>query len=137
MMGHLGAVGLRSGAATPECGLGATDSPDRVNKGQSGWCFTKLYARSRNKMLEKALNPLLGVPLMKKTIAAITAGLLLVAGQAVAQNNSATVRVGDRVGAQADASSEFAGIPIAVLLIGGVVLVAAVVAATDDSSDSN
>jgi hypothetical protein len=74
---------------------------------------------------------------MKKTIAAITAGLLLVAGQAVAQNNSATVRVGDRVGAQADASSEFAGIPIAVLLIGGVVLVAAVVAATDDSSDSN
>ena len=74
---------------------------------------------------------------MKKTIAAITAGFLLVAGQAVAQNNSATVRVGDRVGAQADASSEFAGIPIAVLLIGGVVLVAAVVAATDDSSDSN
>ena len=50
---------------------------------------------------------------MKKTIAAITAGLLLVAGQAVAQNNSATVRVGDRVGAQADASSEFVGIPIA------------------------
>ena len=49
---------------------------------------------------------------MKKTIAAITAGLLLVAGQAVAQNNSATVRVGDRVGAQADASSEFVGIPI-------------------------
>jgi hypothetical protein len=73
---------------------------------------------------------------MKKTIAAITAGLLLVAGQAVAQNNSATVRVGDRVGAQADASSEFAGIPIAVLLIGGVVLVAAVVAATDDGASN-
>ena len=70
---------------------------------------------------------------MKKTIAAITAGLLLVAGQAVAQNNSATVRVGDRVGAKADASSEFAGIPVAVLVIGGAVLVGLVVAATDDS----
>ena len=69
---------------------------------------------------------------MKKTIAAITAGLLLVAGQAVAQNNSATVRVGDRVGAEADASSEFAGVPIAVLVIGGAVLVGLVVAATDD-----
>ena len=55
---------------------------------------------------------------MKKTIAAITAGLLLVAGQAVAQNNSATVRVGDRVGAEAGASSEFAGVPIAVLFVG-------------------
>jgi len=79
---------------------------------------------------------------MKKTIAAITAGLLLVAGQAVAQNNPATVRVGDRVPApptssERPTSSEFFGIPTAVLLIGGVVLVAAVVAATDDSSDSN
>jgi hypothetical protein len=74
---------------------------------------------------------------MKKTIAAITAGLLLVAGQAVAQNNSATVRVGDRVGAQADASSEFAGIPIAVLLIGGAALIAVIVVATDDDSESD
>ena len=54
---------------------------------------------------------------MKKTIAAITAGLLLVAGQAVAQNNSSTVRVGDRVGAEAGDTSEFAGVPIAVLLV--------------------
>jgi hypothetical protein len=69
---------------------------------------------------------------MKKTIAAITAGLLLVAGQAVAQNNSATVRVGDRVGAKADASSEIAGLPIAVIVIGGLVVVGLVVAATDD-----
>ena len=74
---------------------------------------------------------------MKKTIAAITAGLLLVAGQAVAQNNSATVRVGDRVGAQAGASSEIAGIPLAVLLIGGAALVAVIVVATDDDSESN
>lgn len=74
---------------------------------------------------------------MKKTIAAITAGLLLVAGQAVAQNNSATVRVGDRVGAQAEASSEFAGIPIAVLLIGTVALIGVIVVATDDNSESN
>jgi len=74
---------------------------------------------------------------MKKTIAAITAGLLLVAGQAVAQNNSATVRVGDRVGAQAGASSDIAGIPVAVLLIGGAALIAVIVVATDDNSDSN
>ena len=74
---------------------------------------------------------------MKKTIAAITAGLLLVAGQAVAQNNSATVRVGDRVGAEADSSSEFAGVPIAVLLLGGAVLVTLIVVATDDDSESD
>ncbi|MDP3368903.1 MAG: hypothetical protein Q8M32_03540 [Brevundimonas sp.] len=74
---------------------------------------------------------------MKKTIAAITAGLLLVAGQAVAQNNSATVRVGDRVGAEAGDTSEFAGVPIAVLLIGGAVLVGLVVVATDDDSESD
>lgn len=74
---------------------------------------------------------------MKKTIAAITAGLLLVAGQAVAQNNSASARVGDRVGAVAGESSSVAGIPIAVLLIGGAVLVGLVVAASDDSSESD
>ena len=74
---------------------------------------------------------------MKKTIAAITAGLLLVAGQAVAQNNSATARVGDRVGAEASDTSEFAGVPIAVLLIGGAVLVGLVVAASDDDSESD
>lgn len=73
---------------------------------------------------------------MKKTIAAITAGLLLVAGQAVAQNNSATVRVGDRVGAEAGDSSEFAGVPIFVLLIGAAVLITTIVVATDDSSES-
>jgi hypothetical protein len=74
---------------------------------------------------------------MKKTIAAITAGLLLVAGQAVAQNNSSTVRVGDRVGAEAGDTSEFAGVPIAVLLIGGAVLVGLIVVASDDDSESD
>ncbi len=74
---------------------------------------------------------------MKKTVAAITAGLLLVAGQAVAQNNSATVRVGDRVGAEAGDTSDFAGVPIFVLLIGAAVLITTIVVATDDSSESD
>lgn len=75
---------------------------------------------------------------MRKTVAAITAGLLLVAGQAAAAgSNSAVVRVGDRVGATADASSEFAGIPLPVLLIGAAVIVATVVVATDDDSESD
>lgn len=73
---------------------------------------------------------------MKKTIAAITAGLLLVAGQAVAQNN-ATARIGDRVGAKASDTSEFAGVPIAVLLLGGAALITLVVVATDDDSESD
>ncbi|MDQ8029227.1 hypothetical protein [Brevundimonas sp. GCM10030266] len=74
---------------------------------------------------------------MRKTIAAVTAGLLLVAGQAAAANTSATARVGDRVGARADASSEFAGIPLPVLLIGTAVIVATVVVASDDDSESD
>ena len=74
---------------------------------------------------------------MKKTIAAITAGLLLVAGQAVAQNNSSTVRVGDRFCAEAGDTSEFAGVPIAVLLIGSAVLVGLIVVASDDDSESD
>ena len=74
---------------------------------------------------------------MRKTIAAVTAGLLLVAGQAAAANNSAVVRVGDRVGARTGATSEFAGVPIFVLLIGAAVLVTAVVVATDDDSESD
>ena len=50
---------------------------------------------------------------MRKTIAAASVGLLLIAGQAVAaNNNSAVTRVGDRVGASADAANEFAGIPL-------------------------
>lgn len=45
---------------------------------------------------------------MKKAILAATVGLALVGGQAVAQN-SASARVGDRVGPQAGETSEFAG----------------------------
>lgn len=70
---------------------------------------------------------------MKKTVAAITAGLLLVAGQAVAQNNSSTVRVGDRVGAQAGESSEFAGIPLPILIVGGIVGILVLKEVFDDS----
>lgn len=75
---------------------------------------------------------------MRKTIAAVTAGLLLVAGQAAASGTSHVgARVGDRVGAAAGESSEFAGIPLPVLLIGAAVLVATVVVATDDDSESD
>lgn len=75
---------------------------------------------------------------MRKTIAAVTAGLLLVAGQAAAAgSNNATVRVGDRVGATSEASSEFAGIPLPVLLIGTAVVIATIVVATDDDSESD
>ena len=78
-----------------------------------------------------------GINTMRKTIAAVAAGLLLVAGQAAAANNSAVIRVGDRVGASTEASSEFAGVPIFVLLIGAAVLVTTIVVATDDSSESD
>ncbi|MDP2024873.1 hypothetical protein [Sulfuriferula sp.] len=74
---------------------------------------------------------------MRKTIAAVTAGLLLVAGQAAAANNSAVARVGDRVGARTEASSEFAGIPLVVLLVGTAVIIATIVVANDDASESD
>ncbi len=75
---------------------------------------------------------------MRKTIAAVTAGLLLVAGQAAAAgSNTAVTRVGDRVGATSGEASEFAGIPLQVLLIGAAVIVATVVVATDDDSESD
>ena len=74
---------------------------------------------------------------MRKTIAAVTVGLLMVAGQAAAANNSAVVRVGDRIGAKADASSEFAGIPLPVLLIGAAGVGATGVVASDDDSESD
>lgn len=74
---------------------------------------------------------------MRKTIAAVTAGLLLVAGQAAAADTLSTARVGDRVGITADESSEFAGLPLPVLLIGAAVIIATVVVATDDDSESD
>jgi hypothetical protein len=74
---------------------------------------------------------------MRKTIAAVSVGLLLVAGQAAAAgSNSAVTRVGDRVGASSSSSNGFEDVPIAVLLIGGVVATTAIVVALDDDSDS-
>lgn len=74
---------------------------------------------------------------MKKAIAAAALGVLLVAGQAAAANNTAAVRVGDRVGAAAGESSEFAGVPLPVLLVGAAIIVGAVVVASDDDSESD
>ena len=75
---------------------------------------------------------------MKKTIAAVTAGLLLVAGQAAAANtNSAVARVGDRVGAASGESSEFAGVPLAAVLIGAAVIITTIAVVSDDDSESD
>lgn len=73
---------------------------------------------------------------MKNILAAGTIGLLLLAGQAAAQNTAA-VRIGDRVGAQKGETSEFAGLPTSVVLIGAAVLVTLVVVAADDDSESD
>lgn len=75
---------------------------------------------------------------MKKTLAAVTAGLLLVAGQAAASQNNAAVRVSDRIGAPAGESSEFAGAEL-----GGIIIAAAAIAfvvvgvSNDDDSESD
>jgi hypothetical protein len=75
---------------------------------------------------------------MRKTIAAASVGLLLIAGQAVAAgNNSAIERVGDRVGARAEASNDFMGIPLPVLLIGAAVLVGVVSVASDEDKPTS
>lgn len=74
---------------------------------------------------------------MKKTLAAIAAGTLLIAGQAAATSEVATARVGDRVGAQAESSSEFAGIPVIGLIAIAGVIAAAVVVVSDDDSESD
>lgn len=70
---------------------------------------------------------------MRKAVAAVTAGLLLVAGQAAAAgSNSAVTRVGDRLGARSGEAEQFLGVPIGVLLIGGAVLITTIVVASDD-----
>jgi len=75
---------------------------------------------------------------MRKTIAAVTAGLLLVAGQAAAAGaTNAAARVGDRVGATQGDASELGGVPLPVLLIGTAVIVAVVTVASNDSSQSD
>mgnify|MGYP001260799027 CR=1 FL=1 len=74
---------------------------------------------------------------MKKTIAAVAAGLMLVSGQALAAGQSASARVGDRVGAPVGEASEFAGVPFVVLLAGIGVIAATIAVATDDDSESD
>ena len=74
---------------------------------------------------------------MKKAIAAVAAGLMLVAGQAAAAGQTSAARIGDRIGASADDSSEFAGVPLAVLIVGAAIIVAAGVTIADDDSESD
>ena len=74
---------------------------------------------------------------MKKTLAALAAGSLLIAGQAAATSQNATARVGDRVGAPAGSSSEVLGIPVIGLLAIAGVIAAAVVVVSDDDSESD
>ncbi len=75
---------------------------------------------------------------MRKAVAAVTVGLLLVAGQAAAAgSNSAVARVGDRVGGRTADAEQFLGVPIAVLLIGGAVLITTIAVVTDDGAESD
>lgn len=74
---------------------------------------------------------------MKKIFAAATVGLLLVAGQASAANNNAGARVGDRVGALAGESSEFAGVPLAAILLTAAAVAFVVVSESSDRPSSN
>lgn len=74
---------------------------------------------------------------MKKIIAAAAAGLLLVAGQAAAANNDVGARVGDRVGATAGESSEFAGVPLFAIVIAAAAVAFVIVSETDDRPSSN
>lgn len=70
---------------------------------------------------------------MRKAVAAVAVGLLLVAGQAAAAgSNSAVARVGDRVGGRTGDAEQFMSIPISVLLIGGAVIVTAASIVADD-----
>lgn len=72
---------------------------------------------------------------MKKTIAAVTAGLLLVAGQAAAANTTAPV-VGDRLGAVAGDADEFAGGIPAGLIFAAATVAAFVILEEANSDDS-
>lgn len=72
---------------------------------------------------------------MKKTIAAVAVGILLVAGQAAAQNSGAA-RVGDRLGATADESSELAGMGMGTIITAAV-MAGILILAIEDRSDSD
>lgn len=73
---------------------------------------------------------------MKKIIAATVAGLLLVAGQAAA-STEASARVGDRVGAQSEESSELLGLPLPLIFIGAALLTGLIVNEVSDDSESD
>jgi hypothetical protein len=74
---------------------------------------------------------------MKKTLAAVLAGTLLVASQAAAQSTAAP-RVADRLGATAGESSELMGAPAGLIFLGVTGAAAAIFsAATDDDSESD
>lgn len=74
---------------------------------------------------------------MRKSVAAVAVGMLLVAGQAAASGAASSARVGDRIGARSDASSEFAAIPLPILFIGGILVIGAItVVANDDDAES-
>lgn len=70
------------------------------------------------------------------TIAAIVAGIALAAAPALAAGTAGS-RVSDRIGATTEDSSEFAGVPVPVLLIGAAVLIGVLTVATDDDSESD
>ena len=74
---------------------------------------------------------------MKKTTAALTVGLLLIAGQAAGQNSGAAPRVGDRLGARVGDASRFEGAPLVPALAVIALIIAGVVAAGDDDSESD
>lgn len=75
---------------------------------------------------------------MKKTIAAVTAGLLLVAGQAAAANTASPV-VGDRLGAESGESDTFAGgVPVGLIFAAATIGAFALInSANDDDSESD
>lgn len=76
---------------------------------------------------------------MRKMIAAVSVGLLLVAGQAAAAgSNPATVRVGDRVGSSASGGDDLFGIPTLTLVMAAVIggFVIATLADTGDTIEN-
>lgn len=73
----------------------------------------------------------------RKTIAAVAAGLTLVAGQVAAQATSAAPPVQDRLGSEgaAPAGAQAAGLPFAVLFVAG--FAGMMAASHDDDSESD
>lgn len=75
---------------------------------------------------------------MRKVIAAAAAGMILIAGQAVAAGGSdASLRVGDRVGAQAGETDSLEGMPMSLMMIGGTIALFFLIESTFDDSLSD